>query len=359
MYLNEKIQISQLLHKESEESGNTPGIEACLKKIRETDRERMKRMAKGKAQMTGLRFGGLTVGEDSGQRKQGCILWRCRCDCGREILLMRNQLISGKAVSCGCSAQEKLSSDAGTEELTGRQFGELTVIRRAENDKNNRARWLCRCSCGREREVYAFHLINGHTRSCGCKKYSISYNKRDLTGQRFGRLTALYPGDSQNRFQKGVWHCRCDCGEEIDVFAGSLLTGATRSCGCLNHEQRRKMHEHMHYQNDTCVERLVRAQKEGSKNKAGFRGLYRTKNGSYHVMITFRKVHYNLGYFKNYDAAVQTRLQAEEILHKGYLEAFEKYQEKARKDSAWAEQNPFFYNVVRMNGKFHVDTNAS
>ncbi len=311
-----------------------------------------------KAFLIGRRFGRLTVTEDSGERKEGCILWRCRCDCGEEILLMRKQLISGRFTSCGCLPEKEKAEASEAEDLTGRRFGELTVIRRVENDRNSKARWLCRCSCGKEREVYAFHLINGNTRSCGCKKYSISYNRRDLTGMRFGRLTALYLAESDNRFQKGVWHCACDCGKETDVFAGSLLAGATRSCGCLNNEQRRRMHEHMHYQDDTCVERLVRAQQEKGKNKAGFRGLYRTKNGSYHVMITFRKVHYNLGYFKNYDAAVQARLQAEEILHRGYVDAFEKYQKKARSDTSWAEENPFFYNVARMNGEFHVETNV-
>lgn len=315
-------------------------------------------MIKSKADLTGLRFGRLTVTEDSGRRKQGCILWRCRCDCGGEILLMRNQLISGKVTDCGCAAKEN-GSDTAAEDLTGRQFGELTVLRRVENDRNSKARWLCRCSCGRQREVYAFHLKNGNTRSCGCKKYSISYNKRNLAGKRFGRLTVLYPADSQNCFQKGVWHCRCDCGNEADISTGSLLTGATQSCGCLNNEQRHKMHEHMHYQDDTCVERLVRVQKESGKNKTGFRGLYRTKSGSYHAMITFRKVHYNLGYFRNFDAAVQARLRAEDVLHRGYLDAFEKYREKARTDPAWAEENPFFYNVIRMNGEFHVETNIS
>ena len=314
-------------------------------------------MANSSVCLTGRRFGKLTVEEDSGKRKQGCILWRCRCDCGGEILLMRSQLVSGRVTDCGCVSRKQRES-AGAEDLAGQRFGELTVLCRAGNDRHSRARWLCRCSCGNTRIVYAMHLKEGHTRSCGCKRYNVSYNKRDLTGQRFGRLTALHPADTENRFQKGVWHCRCDCGNETDVYAGSLLSGMTRSCGCLNDEQRRRMHEHMHYQQDTCLERLARAQKEGGKNRAGFRGLYLTKNGSYHVMITFRKVHYSLGYFKSFDAAVRARVEAEKALHAGYTDAFKKYCEKAGEDARWAEENPFFYNVMRVNGEFLVDTNA-
>jgi hypothetical protein len=55
---------------------------------------------------------------------------------------------------------------------------------------------------------------------------------RNLTGQRFGRLMALW--DTLKRRSKHVvWLCRCDCGREVDVVACGLTKGDTRSCGCL------------------------------------------------------------------------------------------------------------------------------
>jgi hypothetical protein len=74
-------------------------------------------------------------------------------------------------------------------DLTGRQFGKLVVIARAENDRWQHARWLCRCSYGTEKVVPAANLrrSNSPTRSCGCLQREII----DLTGQRFGRLVAL------------------------------------------------------------------------------------------------------------------------------------------------------------------------
>lgn len=58
---------------------------------------------------------------------------------------------------------------------------------------------------------------------------------QDLSGQKFGRLTVLYPTEGQNG--KGMhWHCKCECGNEIDVIAGSLTSGNTKSCGCLKKE---------------------------------------------------------------------------------------------------------------------------
>lgn len=56
----------------------------------------------------------------------------------------------------------------------------------------------------------------------------------DRTGQRFGRLTVLeYVGNRK-------WLCKCDCGNEKVIFAGSLTSGVTRSCGCLYRESRFK-----------------------------------------------------------------------------------------------------------------------
>ncbi|MBO7727891.1 MAG: hypothetical protein J6S50_05160 [Oscillospiraceae bacterium] len=56
----------------------------------------------------------------------------------------------------------------------------------------------------------------------------------DLTGQRFGRLTALERAENKNC--KATWRCLCDCGNETTVRADSLISGDTQSCGCLHDE---------------------------------------------------------------------------------------------------------------------------
>lgn len=52
-------------------------------------------------------------------------------------------------------------------DLTGKTFSKLTVLSRAEN-KGGRVIWLCKCSCGEEKEVKGNNLNTGHTKSCGC-----------------------------------------------------------------------------------------------------------------------------------------------------------------------------------------------
>lgn len=52
-------------------------------------------------------------------------------------------------------------------DLTGQVFGELEVLKRGENDRQGKVRWVCRCSCGKECLVSTGHLRSGHSKSCG------------------------------------------------------------------------------------------------------------------------------------------------------------------------------------------------
>ena len=57
----------------------------------------------------------------------------------------------------------------------------------------------------------------------------------DLTGQRFGKLSVLCKSGYHNG--KIMWRCVCDCGNETTVYGGSLRSGNTKSCGCINAKQ--------------------------------------------------------------------------------------------------------------------------
>jgi hypothetical protein len=54
----------------------------------------------------------------------------------------------------------------------------------------------------------------------------------DLTGSRFGKLTAQWPaGRSCKRI---LWLCLCDCGNTPTVFALNLRRKTSKSCGCAS-----------------------------------------------------------------------------------------------------------------------------
>lgn len=58
----------------------------------------------------------------------------------------------------------------------------------------------------------------------------------DITGQKFGRLTALNIAGKDSRGET-IWHCICDCGNEKNVLSSNLRKGLTQSCGCLQKER--------------------------------------------------------------------------------------------------------------------------
>lgn len=66
---------------------------------------------------------------------------------------------------------------------------------------------------------------------------NISGRRKDLTGQRFGKLVVLSPTDKRMDSGSVVWRCQCDCGNMAEVSARRLMRGKSRSCGCLSNPQ--------------------------------------------------------------------------------------------------------------------------
>ncbi len=62
---------------------------------------------------------------------------------------------------------------------------------------------------------------------------------KDLTGRKFGRLTVLEPLP-ERQYGQTVWLCRCECGRNAKVSRKNLVSGNTRSCGCLKGRQLEK-----------------------------------------------------------------------------------------------------------------------
>ena len=57
--------------------------------------------------------------------------------------------------------------------------------------------------------------------------------RKQLVGQKFGRLTVLEPRKHGDRT---YWLCKCSCGNETEVATHKLCSGWTKSCGCLQKE---------------------------------------------------------------------------------------------------------------------------
>lgn len=181
--------------------------------------------------------------------------------------------------------------------LIGQKFGLLTVLEQAES-QGGKTRWKCLCDCGNEKIVRGIHLTSGNTKSCGCyrgkqinneslsarenylnKKFNlltiietdnftshkckclckcgnittpllkdvisghtkscgcllkIANNLINEIGNKYGKLTVLERNGNAKSDNQAIWKCQCECGGIINVTGGNLRQGLTISCGCIS-----------------------------------------------------------------------------------------------------------------------------
>jgi hypothetical protein len=128
-------------------------------------------------------------------------------------------------------------------DATGHRYGRLTAISDTGVRRHNSSIWLWLCDCGNTTEVPLNAVRQGNTTSCGCYRLQ-QLNKacaNDLTGQTFGRLTAIKPirNSLKTNGAKGslVWQFRCTCGNLHQAEGRLVKSGHIQSCGCLRSER--------------------------------------------------------------------------------------------------------------------------
>lgn len=122
----------------------------------------------------------------------------------------------------------------------GVRYGYLTIITKVPKPLNSKSKRnnfvLCKCDCGNEivREGSSLPFLK--KASCGCKN---GHLLKDITGQKFGRLTVLYRTDAKIFSKGAVWRCVCDCGKEVSAYGNQLRSGVQKSCGCYARDVQR------------------------------------------------------------------------------------------------------------------------
>ena len=176
--------------------------------------------------LTGQKFGMITVLSYAGRMKSGGTGWNARCDCGTEFVVNGGHLTQkGYAKrSCGC-----LKSYA--KDMVGKTFDRLTVrevVKGKGTGAEKRKTVSCDCECGTTRflaDPYSLH--SGHTSSCGCMRHDS--RAKDRVGDIYGKLEVLERSSPVG--EKPVfWRCRCECGNVSTYLAGNLQTGNSTQC---------------------------------------------------------------------------------------------------------------------------------
>lgn len=186
-----------------------------------------------KLDLTGQKYGKLTVLRESEKRIRNRVTWECQCDCGNPelVLVLTQNLRSGNTQSCGCLKRKNIA---------GQKFGRLTAIRATQERRHGSIVWECQCDCGNPLPVFATveGLRVGDNTSCGCynssrEKFAETY-RVDLTGNKYGKLTVIAATDKRTPKLNVIWKCLCECGNQCYVSTNHLQTGNTKSCGCLS-----------------------------------------------------------------------------------------------------------------------------
>jgi hypothetical protein len=115
-------------------------------------------------------------------------------------------------------------------DITGKKYGNLTVLEYTKTiDK--RPHWKCLCDCGNIVEKRGKELKAGLIKSCGCLKIERGPDK-DISGQKFNYLNVVEcVGKRKTQY---LWKCLCDCNNTIELPHYKIVSGHTKSCGCLH-----------------------------------------------------------------------------------------------------------------------------
>lgn len=228
-----------------------------------------------KKDLAGMKINKLLVIEDTNKRaSNGAVIWKCLCDCGNISYVNSGNLKSGAVKSCGCIRLKKTIN-------IGDRYDSLTVLNKIENSHFYRCK--CDCggeiiveggklnngnikTCGycvensligttinnwkilektnELRNRYFLYKVQcnkcgniefktiSEIRKCKGKWCKNCHIDDSIIGKKFNFLTVLEQYyNSINR--KTYCKCKCDCGKITTVEKSNLLNGTTKSCGCL------------------------------------------------------------------------------------------------------------------------------
>lgn len=147
--------------------------------------------------LSGKRFGKLTVLEKTDKRIGGSITWKCRCDCGNMIEVNTRDLNNGRVKSCGCLRKQRCN-------ITGHRFGKLTVL--SDEWIKGKRYCKCKCDCGNVITIRFDSLRSGASTSCGCIKTSEEHMSKVRDGRKIEDHTSpvFYKGTISKNSKTGL-----------------------------------------------------------------------------------------------------------------------------------------------------------
>ena len=221
----------------------------------------------------------------------------------------------------------------------------LTVIKRAPNNKNGSAMWLCECNCEKHTQliVSSSHIRDGHTLSCGCyavEKLIERSKKNNVKGfcddgeskwMLFSNANekVYYDIDDAYIIEKHTWYKGKKGYATTSIDGNEIVMHQLIGCKGYDHIDRNPLNNRRSNLRPCTQQENCRNRSLYNNNKTGVTGVgwdKRKQKWRAHIGLDYKMIH--LGYFNNFDDAVKTRLEAEkkyfgEFASQKYL--FEQY----------------------------------
>lgn len=187
----------------------------------------------------GKKFGYLTIEkcvyEDAISKK---CKYLCCCDCGNKKILGYSALVKNKSISCGCKNKKPVPINHSLpRNVVGERYGSLIVLNECEphiTPNGSKQRIVnVKCDCGNVFET----RLSAAQKTQKCRMCAGKERRVDITGKKYGMLTVISMADdyiSPSGVHLSRCKCICECGNETIVNMSGLVSGTTKSCGCLN-----------------------------------------------------------------------------------------------------------------------------
>jgi hypothetical protein len=200
-------------------------------------------------------------------------------------------------------------------DITGTRFGRWLVLSKSCTSGKN-LKWKCICDCGTEREVFGFLLKNGDSTSCGCYNREVVISKQTTHGMTKTRPHNIWTSmkyrckdtDQPNYGSRGITYCTE--WEEFEVFWRDMEDG---------YEDGLEL-DRIDVNGDYCKENCRWVDKNTQQynrrksplNTSGRTGVsYYSSRCQWEAYITVKGDFIKLGYFNDFDSAVEARIAAE------------------------------------------------
>lgn len=164
----------------------------------------------------------------------------CNCDCGTKGIIRQIGHNEGQYASCGCQRKSVVVSWRG-KDINGQKFGKLTVLKTLWEENPPKVLCRCDCGNEKiliKNDVQSYHTLSC---GCLQKERAGSVNFVDQNGYVSDSGIKIIKPVWKNEKNQWLWECKCGyCGNIFIELPARIKNNHVQSCGCINHSVREK-----------------------------------------------------------------------------------------------------------------------